>query len=166
MGVIYNESLTSLDGLDNINPGTIYNLQIHNNPLLSECAVESICDYLLSPAGTVEIHDNTVGCNSLEEVEEACETISIWELRAEDNFTITPNPVESITLIQYTLHHNSPVTLKFMDLNGQEIAILVNEIQQQGKQNVVFNSKGLKPGVYFCVLETNDTIQSVKMIKL
>jgi len=43
---------------------------------------------------------------------------------------------------------------------------LVNEFQQQGEQTVVFNSEGLKPGVYFCVLKTPQTIKTKKIIKL
>jgi hypothetical protein len=46
------------------------------------------------------------------------------------------------------------------------MATLVNEVQQLGKQSVVFNTIGLKPGIYFCVLKTNEGVQSKKMIKL
>jgi hypothetical protein len=35
--------------------------------------VQSICDYLYSPNGTIEIHDNGPGCNSREEVIIACD---------------------------------------------------------------------------------------------
>ena len=47
-----------------------------------------------------------------------------------------------------------------------EMSILINEIQKQGEQKVKYNSHGLKPGVYFCVLKTDEGIQTKKMIKL
>ena len=53
-----NITLNSLTGLDNIDAGSISNLYIRNNSSLSNCAVQSICDYLASPNGTIEIHDN------------------------------------------------------------------------------------------------------------
>ena len=72
LGVLYNDNLISLTGLDNIDAGSISNLTIHHNTSLTQCEVLSICDYLASPSGTIEIHDNATGCNSQEEVEEAC----------------------------------------------------------------------------------------------
>ncbi|RLD53162.1 MAG: hypothetical protein DRJ05_16810, partial [Bacteroidetes bacterium] len=67
-----NGSLTSLSGLGNINPGSIIGLSIFNNGLLTTCDVQSICDYLASPNGTIEVYNNYTGCNSPEEVEAAC----------------------------------------------------------------------------------------------
>jgi len=72
--VAYNTSLTSVSGLDNINPDTISGLIIKDNLNLATCEVMSMCDYLVSPNGTVEIENNAFGCNSPEEVEEACVT--------------------------------------------------------------------------------------------
>ena len=178
-----NVILTSLSGLENIEPGTISDLSIYENDFLSNCDAYSICEYLLSLNGTYDIHNNAEGCNSFEEVEAAClETsvqelsfeeveaaclqTSVQELSSEEKFTIIPNPLGSSSLIQYTLPNNSPVTLKILDLSGREMAMLVNEVQQQGEQKVVFNTTGLPAGVYFCVLKTNEGIQTRKMIKL
>ena len=71
-----NGSITSLSGLDNIEAESIGSLSIYNNYFLSECDVNSICDYLISPNGVVEIYSNYPGCNSVEEVELACENIT------------------------------------------------------------------------------------------
>ena len=165
--IINNGSLASLSGLENIAPASIIDLNIYNNPLLSNCAVASICNYLASPNGTIEIYDNAPGCNSQQEVEDACDTItSVSEIKLNETFTISPNPLNSTTLIQYTLNQNSPVSLKILDLSGQEIKTLVNELQQQGEQQVIFNTAGLPAGVYFCVLKTSNGIQTKKIIKL
>ncbi len=71
-GMADNNILTSLTGLDNIQAESIINISIHNNSYLSTCEVFSICSYLSSPNGTIDIHDNAPGCNSQEEVEDAC----------------------------------------------------------------------------------------------
>ena len=72
MGIIDNDALTSLMGLDNIESNSIEDLIIYGNGCLFTCEVQSICDYLASPNGTVNIHDNAIGCNSQQEVEEEC----------------------------------------------------------------------------------------------
>lgn len=163
--IVNNDSLLSLSGLENIAPFSIIDLNIYNNLLLSICAVSSICDYLVEPNGTVEIHDNAPGCNNQQEVEDACWTL-VDKMVFNDTFTISPNPLNSTTMIQYTLNQNSPITIKILDLSGREIITLVNEIQQQGEQKVVLNSDDLPTGVYFCVLITNEKIQTAKIIKL
>jgi hypothetical protein len=160
-----NDTLFSITGLNNVDAGSIHDLIIKNNSSLSACAVQSICDYLASPNGTIEIHDNAPGCNNQQEVEDACWT-SVVEIGFDDKFTIIPNPLNSTTLIQYTLHQNSPVTLKILDLSGKEIVVLVNEVQKQGEQEVVFNTTGLPASIYFCILKTNEGIQTKKIIKM
>ncbi len=164
---IYDNSLLlSLTGLDNINPASINNLFIYNNDSLSFCAAKSICDYLVSPNGNIVIHSNAPGCNSQEEIEAACDTVSVLEIIFEETFTISPNPLESGATIKYFLHQSTPVSLKILELSGRIGVTLVNEFQQQGEQNVLFNTSGLPAGIYFCVLKTNQGIQTIKMIKL
>jgi len=160
-----NNVLSELTGLENIEAGSIADLSIYYNFELSECDIWNICYYINNTSGTIDIHDNATGCNSQEEVIEACLT-SVCEISTENKFIISPNPLGSTTLIQYTLHQSSPVTLKILDLSGQVIVTLVNEFQMRGKQKVDFKGNGLKPGIYFCVLKTNEGIQTIKMIKL
>ena len=71
--IINNALLTNLSGLENIDLSSINELGIYDNPMLSECDAQSICDYLVSPNGTINIHDNASGCNSQTEVEDDCE---------------------------------------------------------------------------------------------
>ena len=64
--------ISSLEGLQNINPGSIENITLTNNDNLSECAIQNICDYLLAPNGTVTLYNNAPGCNSIAEIQAAC----------------------------------------------------------------------------------------------
>jgi len=73
-----NAAIYNLWGLNNIDPGSIEELKIVDNPLLSECDVHSICDYLVNPGGTVQINNNATGCNDQQEIEEACETHCLY----------------------------------------------------------------------------------------
>jgi hypothetical protein len=70
--ISYNNALTSLEGLINVDAGTIMNLSIHSNASLSSCSVQSICDYLTSPNGIVDIYGNASGCNNPPEVASEC----------------------------------------------------------------------------------------------
>lgn len=77
LSITNNSSLQSLSGLDNIAANSITGLYIGNNNSLSECAVKSVCDYLLSPTGIDSIYNNAAGCNNEEEVEAACNNTGI-----------------------------------------------------------------------------------------
>ena len=81
-----NAALTSLTGLDSLDAGSIANLSIKYNTLLSTCAIQSICDYLVSPNGTIEIRYNSPGCNSQQEVEEACANVGTESIAIKDEF--------------------------------------------------------------------------------
>jgi len=94
-----NEVLTSLLGLDNIAAGSIDDLDIIYNSSLSTCAVQSICDYLANPTGTISIHDNAIGCNSQQEVEDACEALPVENINFEEGLSIYPNPANQEVFI-------------------------------------------------------------------
>ncbi len=74
MSVYGNPNLTNITGLENIEAGSVGNLQILGNHSLSDCAINSICDYLAIPGSNPWIEGNAPGCNSPEEVQAACET--------------------------------------------------------------------------------------------
>ncbi len=74
--LISNQSLQSIQGLENIDPTSIDNLVIGGHPLLSECAIQSICGRITDPnnPASVSICCNATGCNSEQEVEALCDT--------------------------------------------------------------------------------------------
>lgn len=158
------ENLTNIEGLENIDPNSIYDLKIQHNDLLSECDVQSICDYLAAPNGTIEIHDNASGCNSQQEVEEACMTF-IEKVILNSCFTISPNPIESSAFISFHIQQPSPVAIKISDMSGREI-IYHSYNLHKGEQIIPFDTSALNPGIYFCTIKTNEGIQTSKIIKL
>ena len=108
LAIIFNTSLTSLTGLDNIDAHSISNLFILENYSLFTCGVQSVCDYLVAPNGTIDIWDNSTGCNSKEEVQTACDTVGIPNISIEPEITIYPNPATNE--INITLKNGTTMT--------------------------------------------------------
>ena len=79
-----------------------------------------------------------------------------------------PNPFNPETVISYQLAASSVVTLKVFDILGNEVAILVNEIQQAGSYNYKLGIRNyeLASGVYFYQLQAGDFLQTKKMLVL
>jgi hypothetical protein len=60
-----------------------------------------------------------------------------------------PNPFNPTTTINFSLSHNSWVTLKIYNILGQEIAVIINDLKAVGDHTVKFKVSDLPGGVYF-----------------
>ncbi len=140
---VHSSALTTLSGLENIEANSITQIAISWNSSLSECHVQSICDYLANPSAWVMISNNAPGCNSPEEVEEAC-LIAVGETGAENQITIFPNPADKTISILAT-----------GGLEIQEVSISnhLGQVVFRGKPvNSLFDVSGLQPGIYFMII--------------
>lgn len=90
---------------------------------------------------------------------------NITELQYElsQNF---PNPFNPVTTISYSIPVQTNVKVKIFDLTGREIATLVNETKIAGQHQIEFNASHLSSGVYFYRIETDEFIQTKKLILL
>lgn len=82
-----------------------------------------------------------------------------------------PNPFNPTTTLGYSLPSATHVTLEVFNVLGQKIASLVNENQEAGKYEVVWDSKDesghtVASGIYFYRLTTNEMTANRKMILL
>jgi hypothetical protein len=77
-----------------------------------------------------------------------------------------PNPFNPTTTIQYNVPKTSYVTLKIFNLIGQEVARLVNGIEEPGNKTVSFNANGLTSGVYYYRLQAGSFIETKKLLLL
>jgi len=65
-----------------------------------------------------------------------------------------PNPFNPETNIDYTLAVDGQVVIKIYNILGEEVAMLVNEVEKKGLHTVKFNASQLPSGVYFYRLQT------------
>lgn len=77
-----------------------------------------------------------------------------------------PNPFNPTTEINYYIPEESFVELRIFNFIGQEIAVIVKEIQSEGFYRFNFNAGkyGLSSGVYFYQLKAGNFIRTNKMI--
>lgn len=73
-----------------------------------------------------------------------------------------PNPFNSTTVIRYQIKETSRVTLKVYDLLGSVVDALVNETQQAGQYQVVWNNPVLSSGIFFAGLRRQGWLQQRK----
>jgi hypothetical protein len=163
--IINNASLVNLNGFENIEANTITNLKIADNPSLMQCAIESICNYILMPGTIVEIHDNAPGCNNPGEVEEAC-IVSVQEFKREDIFSVSPNPCSGNVNLQFVKGELGVIKIDLYEISGVKIRPLLNEVKLPGTYEKEIDMSELPAGIYFCVLKTKEGKQTKKIVKL
>lgn len=77
-----------------------------------------------------------------------------------------PNPFNPQTIIRYDLPRASSVTLELFNPSGQQVDILVNEYQIEGRYEVLLDASNLPSGVYLYRLTTEDYTQTRKLLLL
>lgn len=80
-----------------------------------------------------------------------------------------PNPFNPSTRLSFVIGSASSgsfVTLKVYDVLGNEIATLINEEKSAGKYEIQFDASGLSSGVYYYRLQTENFIETKKMVLL
>ncbi len=160
-----NPLLTSLSGLDSINAGSITNLTIWYNSSLSTCHIQSICDYLVDPNGTVDISNNAPGCNSVTEVIEAC-IVTVEEISPPQSFSIFPNPANDRLTVQLMLENPEPVRITLLNAAGQRMALIADEQPKAGEYGTEIDISTWPVGVYLCKVQAGQETRIQKIIKV
>ena len=161
--ISYNATLSNLSGLNNIDPGSIENLKIRNNSSLSACEVYSICQYLASPTGTVEIQDNATGCNSAEEIMGLCDYSIVSDFNIIGDALIHPNPFSTSITIEYELKHPETVRVEFYNQFGK-IVDVIEEYQRTGLNKIEWTPKNLVEGIYYIRIKACERWSTEKVI--
>ena len=134
-----NNKLSSLDGLDKIEDGTITNLVISDNELLSTCDVTSVCNYLSDMTSVVDIRNNSIGCNSSAEVVTAC-TYGISGQSFSSEFIIIPNPaINKISVLSV-----NGLKIKEIKIYNQWGQLILKSIEEKE----VIDISNFEPGLY------------------
>jgi hypothetical protein len=91
--------------------------------------------------------------------------------RSEEQFIVStntlgqnyPNPFNPTTSISYCLKEPGYVYLNVYDLLGKEVAVLINESQNEGYHTVNFNASNLPSGIYVYKLNLGSYTEIRKM---
>ena len=78
--------------------------------------------------------------------------------------TITPNPANPMTTINYSIVNPGNVKINIYSVSGQKVATLVDEFMTSGNHAVVFDGSNLASGVYFYQFQTEGFAKSGKML--
>jgi S-formylglutathione hydrolase FrmB len=166
LNISFNDDLTSLYGLDSINAGSINSIFIDYNASLSTCHVTSICEYLVSPNGTIEIHNNAPGCNSPTEVLNICiQDVEKEETLNGPDFNIYPSPVNDFATLQFNLDQQCNGLIEIFNATGVRIQSRQLKIDQAGQQHFVLDFTGLPAGMYLCKVQIGNRVVAKKIIK-
>lgn len=123
-----NPSLTSLEGMDNmVFDPLMFDFQITNNPNLSVCAVEKICEYITS-GGAATINGNAPGCETIGEVTTNCQIN--YPSCPENDVTLTTQAEVDQFLVDYPFCAIIPGMLTINDAGTDPITNL------DGLQNI------------------------------
>jgi hypothetical protein len=150
----FNTSLTDISAIENLAYiGSALTIQYNFD--LSECDVQSICSYIADPNGTILIWNNSPGCNSQEEVEEACLTSINETIPA--ILAIQPNPAIDFITVSVP---GSKGWLQVYNVNGKKV------MEQQLKNSETkLNIIALPPGVYVVRLQDEKEVAVAKFVK-
>jgi len=77
-----------------------------------------------------------------------------------------PNPFNPVTTISYQIPKQCQVKLEIFDIQGREVTVLVDKIQDVGYKSVNFDAGGLAGGIYFYRIQADGYIQTKKLLLL
>jgi len=130
------------------------NLEISQNPLLSVCAVPSICEFFLN-SNRHTIDSNAIGCNSVTEVESQCLT-STKEI-SKESLPLFPNPAENEI---YLLNESFNVTDATYFIYDQ-----VGKLVEAGEWHGAADLNSLSSGLYTLLIKADSEIRQGRFLK-
>lgn len=76
----------------------------------------------------------------------------------------SPNPCARSTVLRYRLARAGRADLRIFDAAGRQVAVHVGAVRPAGTHEVAFDGSHLSSGVYFCRLESGDSIKTAKFV--
>jgi hypothetical protein len=92
---------------------------------------------------------------------------SVIDNNTPSEFTLSqnyPNPFNPATIIRFSLPVQSFVELRVYNINGEEVALLVNQVKDAGSYDLKFDASGLSSGTYIYRLRAGNQVLTQKMI--
>jgi hypothetical protein len=117
-----------------------------------KCKVTNSCGSITSGGKTI-----TVPCRLTNEV-------FTEQLESPYELKIAPNPLSNSTSISFTVEQSEKISLKIVDLNGRLVSTLADKTFEASENKIEWSAADVKAGVYFLQFQTNETIQTEKLI--
>jgi len=89
--------------------------------------------------------------------------VTVSTLMLEQNY---PNPFNPSTTIKYQIGNDEFVNFKVYNSLGEEVAELVNQLQESGTYEINFVGKGIPSGIYIYQITAGNYVESKKMLLL
>jgi hypothetical protein len=89
--------------------------------------------------------------------------VTVSTLQLEQNY---PNPFNPSTTIKYQIGNDEFVNFKVFNSLGEEVAELVNQLQESGTYEINFVGKVLPSGIYVYQITAGNYVESKKMLLL
>jgi hypothetical protein len=96
------------------------------------------------------------------EPHDALEAIPVT-FRLQQNY---PNPFNPTTVIRFDMPRSAFISLRVYNVLGQEVAVLVNQVEDAGTKSVEWDALSVPSGIYICRLVTDGAVSSTKMMLL
>lgn len=160
-----NENLSSLSGLENLSASSISRLSIYDNPLLNQCHIQSICEYLASN-GEVEIYNNAPGCTNIETIQDSCNVDLVEDISHQYQIHISPNPTQNQASMSLNLSSTETVDIRLYNTTGVCVKKWQFHNEQIGEIKYTLDMDDIQAGVYFCQIKIGNESISKKIIKM
>ncbi|MTB53553.1 hypothetical protein [Lewinella sp. W8] len=160
--LIDNGQLRDIGALDNAVPGILvetgfYSLTVSGNSNLSACASPLICAMLEDPDRVSSfIADNREGCNSREQVDEACLT-GVSPRPVATSLPVFPNPTTGSLSLDPALH-GRPIDWRLLSITGQLL-------DEGASIPTAFDFSWLPKGTYFLHLREEATHYRARFVR-
>ena len=99
--------------------------------------------------------------------------VSVYEREVVSDFSISPNPSSGFVNLQFVIGEKACLTDRqgivncdLLNISGVKVKSFINEIRKPGTYEMEIDLSDIPAGVYFCVLRTNEGVQTRKIVKL
>jgi hypothetical protein len=98
-----------------------------------------------------------------DEVEEP----DLWETEiwgTTSKISAFPNPLSQSTRIEYTVSASERVNIEILNLQGEQVKVIDNSYRDPGSYSVIWNTVGIRAGLYFCRLRSGNYETTVMLV--
>ncbi len=155
--IVGNDLLNNISSIENIDPKTVNarnssykDLQISENPQLSECAIQCICTIINDDEKSKTIQNNKTGCNYSSEIKTACSASGVHD-ESKYLFELYPNPAKNTLFLEYDktlkIDHGN-FNIEIYSITGQKVKTINHPVDK-------INLTALDEGIYIIKISTS-----------